>query len=171
MRVLVFGTFDGLHPGHRFFISQAEKRVVPTAKYERGELFVVVARDANVKRFKGKLPERPQAQRRREVERAFPEARVLIGEVDDYFLPVLTVKPDLILLGYDQKLPPGVEERDLREAGIDVERAKPFKPKKYKSSVLRKHPPSPLRGLRRTGPPSPLRGLRRTGKRQGEKRR
>ncbi|MFA6039639.1 MAG: adenylyltransferase/cytidyltransferase family protein [Candidatus Peribacteraceae bacterium] len=147
MRVLVFGTFDGLHPGHRYFLSQAVKRAVPTAKYGRGELFIVVARDGNVQRFKGRPAERSQAQRRREVEREFPQAHVLIGEVNDYFLPVLTVKPDLILLGYDQRLPPGVEERDLREAGIDVERAKPFKPRTYKSSLLRKVS-SPPRGGR-----------------------
>ncbi len=166
MRVLVFGTFDGLHPGHRFFIAQAlqralgssgrssqrasaiangeisgagdaVKRAVPEGRYERGELYVVVARDENVKRFKGRLPEHPADARRRAVQEMFPEAHVYVGEVDDYFLPVLTVKPDLLLLGYDQKLPPGVEIADFAEAGIEVERVKPYRPQMYKSSLLR----------------------------------
>ena len=43
MRVAVFGTFDLLHKGHRFVLDQAE---------ERGDLFVVIARDSTVKTIK-----------------------------------------------------------------------------------------------------------------------
>ncbi len=149
MRVLVFGTFDGLHPGHRSFLSQALRRALNHSPHRskassggsgsgRGELFIVVARDVNVKRSKGKLPVQKEAQRRRAVQAAFPDARVLLGELDDRFLPVVTLRPDLVLLGYDQQFPPGIEERDFAEAGIAIERLPPFKPEKYKSSLLRK---------------------------------
>ncbi|MHA1679090.1 MAG: adenylyltransferase/cytidyltransferase family protein, partial [Promethearchaeota archaeon] len=47
-KVLCFGTFDILHPGHVSFLKQARKY----GNY----LVVVVARDENVKKIKGKYP-------------------------------------------------------------------------------------------------------------------
>lgn len=129
MKILVFGTFDGLHPGHLFFLSQADKR---------GELAVIIARDVNVERIKGRRPEQSEARRRAAVQKAFSRARVLLGELDDFFLPVITFQPDLILLGYDQKLPPKIRLADFAEAGIAVERAEQYMPEKFKSSLLRK---------------------------------
>ncbi len=124
MRVLVFGTFDGLHPGHRFLFDEAKKR---------GELMVVVARDANVMRFKGKTAKFDEEQRRQAIAEAYPEATVVLGDPQDVLAPVRALKPDLILLGYDQRLPPGVTLDDLPAA---VERAESFEPHKYKSSIL-----------------------------------
>ena len=47
-RVMCCGTFDYLHPGHLSFIAQAAAL--------GDELYVVVARAANVQRIKGHLP-------------------------------------------------------------------------------------------------------------------
>ena len=53
--VLVFGTFDGLHDGHRFFLQEARKQ---------GEkLIASVARDEIVERFKKKRPRQTLAER------------------------------------------------------------------------------------------------------------
>lgn len=125
-RVLVFGTFDGLHPGHQFFLNEAAAR---------GELWVVVARDANVLRIKGRTSAQSETERQRLVEEAFPESRVVLGDPADFLIPVREIAPDLILLGYDQQLPPGVQPGDLP---CPVERIAPFNPEKYKSSLLRK---------------------------------
>jgi FAD synthetase len=125
MKVLVFGTFDRLHPGHVFLLTEAAKR---------GELHVVVARDANVLRMKGKFPEQGEVQRKHALEEAFPDAHVVLGDPEDFLRPVFLIQPDLILLGYDQKLPPGVRVKDLP---CPLERLPAFQPEKYKSSLRR----------------------------------
>ncbi|MFA7682316.1 MAG: adenylyltransferase/cytidyltransferase family protein [Candidatus Peribacteraceae bacterium] len=124
MRVLVFGTFDGLHPGHRFFLDRAQ---------ERGDLTIIVARDKNVKQIKGKLPHHTEDMRRKALQEAYPKAQVLLGDKEDYARPVHTVQPDIILLGYDQQLPPGIREDDLP---CVVERIPAYKPEQHKSSLL-----------------------------------
>lgn len=124
-KILIFGTFDRLHPGHRFLIAEALKR---------GELTVGVARDANVEKIKGRPPLQSEEERRRAIEEAFPGVTVMLGHPTDYLWLIRTVRPDLILLGYDQKLPPGLTEEAL---GVKIERAEAFEPEKYKSSLMR----------------------------------
>lgn len=122
MRVLLFGTFDRLHPGHRFLLAKAQKR---------GTLTVVVARDATVHRLKGKAPAQPEQERLEALRKAMPSARVILGDSQDYLRPVRTIAPDLILLGYDQMLPQGIRLEDLP---CPVERLPAFHPELYKSS-------------------------------------
>jgi len=123
MRVLAFGTFDGLHPGHRFYLDAALKR---------GELFIVVALDETVQRIKGRMPRFNQRERKAAVEQAYPSAHVLLGESENYLLPVRRIAPELIVLGYDQELPPGVKNADLL---CPTERLEAFEPHKHKSSL------------------------------------
>lgn len=126
MRVLTFGTFDDLHPGHHAYLNQAAKR---------GDLFVIVARDANVLRIKGRAPLHDEHERVAALKSAFPEATVLLGnDTGDFLDPVRGLKPDLIVLGYDQKLPPGMDESHLP---CPVERAEAFEPHIHKSSIRR----------------------------------
>ena len=126
MNILVFGTFDHLHPGYRYFLDQASLR---------GNLHVVIARDQNVQRIKGHMPEQSEEERRRVIQDLYPDAHVLLGNPEDFLEPVRSIQPDVILLGYDQKLPPGVLEEDLPCA---VERVASFEPEKYKSSLQRR---------------------------------
>ena len=123
-RVLIFGTFDGLHPGHRFVIERAR---------ERGSVSAVVARDANVGKIKGRIPRQTETQRAEAIRKAYSDVDVLLGDATDFLVPVRSVKPDLILLGYDQRLPPGVTDADFP---CPVERLPGFQPEKYKSSLL-----------------------------------
>gem|GEM_PF-2920555 len=51
-KVLTFGTFDHLHPGHESYLIQA--------KAYGDELITIVALDETVKRIKGKLPDHDQ---------------------------------------------------------------------------------------------------------------
>ncbi len=124
--VMVFGTFDRLHPGHLFVLKEAAKR---------GRVTVIVARAANVKRIKGKEPADSENERIAAIKKEFPDAVVQIGDPHDFLVPVRTVKPDLILLGYDQHLPPNVTEEDLKPAKI--ERLDPFEPERFKTSLMR----------------------------------
>lgn len=124
MKILVFGTFDNLHPGHLYFLNEADKR---------GELFVSVGLDDNVEVIKGKHPRQNQEERIKAIQSAFPSAIVGTGDADDYLKPIKDIQPDLILLGYDQKLPPGISESDIP---CPIERIEAFKPEEYKSSLM-----------------------------------
>ena len=55
--VLVFGTFDLLHAGHRFLLGEARRR--------GDRLVVSLARDEFVRTWKGKQPRHPEAERAR----------------------------------------------------------------------------------------------------------
>ncbi|MDD3896868.1 MAG: adenylyltransferase/cytidyltransferase family protein [Candidatus Peribacteraceae bacterium] len=124
VRVLAFGTFDRFHPGHDFFLRAAKAK---------GDVWVVVARDRTVERVKGKRPVQNEEERKQAVEHAFPDMHVLLGDSHDYLAPLRSVQPDLIVLGYDQTLPPGLTEADVPCA---MERLPAHEPTKYKSSLL-----------------------------------
>lgn len=128
MRIVTFGTFDHLHQGHLQYLRFAQSK---------GQLFVVVARDANVERIKGRRPDLPEQERLTALQQAFKDADVRLGDMHDYRQPINDIAPDLIVLGYDQQLPPNLKESDLP---CPIERAEPFEPETYKSSLMRKKP-------------------------------
>ena len=94
---------------------------------------VVVARDANVERIKGRAPRKTEDERRAAILEAYPTMDVRLGDPQDFLQPVRDVAPDTILLGYDQRLPPGVVTDDFP---CPVERLPAFEPEKWKSSKL-----------------------------------
>lgn len=126
VKVMVFGTFDLLHPGHEFVLREAGKR---------GSVTVVVARDANVERIKKKTPHHSEGERMEAIQVKFPSYTVRLGDPRDFMAPVRETKPDLILLGYDQRMPPNVTEETL---GCRVERLPSLEPHKYKTSLMKK---------------------------------
>ncbi|MCX5717459.1 MAG: FAD synthase [Nitrospirae bacterium] len=127
-RVVCAGTFDHFHPGHIDFLKQA--------KVLGDELVVIVARDENVKRIKGMMPEHNESQRRENVEKTGIPDRVILGYTDkDIFLILEELKPDIIALGYDQRV--SKESVIERLPHCKVIRLKPFHPEKYKSSYFR----------------------------------
>lgn len=130
---MVFGTFDGIHPGHEDFFRQAR------ALADDAHLIVSVARDAAAARAKGAPPRRHERMRLAAVA-AHPLAdKAVLGDEDGYIAHILEEKPDTIALGYDQH-GEYVDnlERDLAAAGLrtKVVRLKPFRPELYKSSKL-----------------------------------
>ncbi|HBG93018.1 MAG: hypothetical protein A3J81_07620 [Nitrospirae bacterium RIFOXYB2_FULL_43_5] len=127
-RVVCAGTFDHFHPGHIDFLKQA--------KVLGDELVVIVARDENVKRIKGIMPEHNEEQRRENVEKIGIPDSVILGYTDkDIFLILKELKPDIIALGYDQRV--SEESVVKRLPNCKVVRLKPFHPDKYKSSYFR----------------------------------
>lgn len=125
-KVFVFGTFDVFHLGHQFVLSQA---------CLRGTVFVTVAQDATVLKIKGSLPRHSLPVRMAAIQAAFPAVKVIAGSTHNYLESITSHQPDLILLGYDQNLPPGITAADLQ---VPVERLPAFMPETYKSSLFKK---------------------------------
>lgn len=126
-RVLCCGTFDYLHPGHLSFLRQAAQL--------GDELYVVIARDENVKRIKGKYPDHGEEERRSRVAALGIADEVRLGHLGADFLRVVAeIRPDIIALGYDQARPSGLEEA-FPECQIVV--LEPHQPERYKSSLYR----------------------------------
>jgi len=127
-RVLCCGTFDLLHPGHESYLAQAAGL--------GEELIVVVARDENVKRLKGRRPSQGENVRRAAVEKLEVVTEARLGNSGEHFLRVVDeIDPDVIALGYDQGAPAGLAEAFPRCQIVTME---PHCPEKYKSSYFRK---------------------------------
>jgi len=127
-RVMVFGTFDIFHPGHKNFLKQAKKY----GNY----LIAVIARDRTVKEVKGKLPKNPENVRLKNVVSSGLADKVILGNLSDKYAVIRKHKPGVIALGYDQfNYTDGLIKKFLN---IKVIRLKPFKPSIYKSSKIRR---------------------------------
>jgi len=122
------GTFDHLHPGHISFLNQA--------KALGSELIVIVARDKTVRRIKGITPDHDEQRRKHDVERAGIADRVVLGNEDEDIFSILHIlSPDIVALGYDQRI--SEEKITKRFPGCGVIRLEPFHPEKFKSSLYR----------------------------------
>lgn len=137
-RILVFGTFDILHPGHLDFLHRAK---------ELGDFLIVsLARDINVKKIKGQKPRHSEADRKRLVESLKIVNKAVFGSRNDYIKHIVSQKPDVIALGYDQRAFTQDLKFKLSKAGlkkVKIVRLKPYKSHLYKSSKYRPQPPSP----------------------------
>lgn len=93
-KVLVFGTFDGLHEGHLHFLSEANKL---------GELYVSVSSDESALQRKGKNPIRNVNERIEAIQRLDIAIDVSGGDKTlNNWTSIKVVKPDVIALGFDQ---------------------------------------------------------------------
>jgi len=129
---MVFGTFDNLHPGHLDYFRQARRF--------GEELIVVVARDKNVFKIKHHWPREKEAVRARKIKTALKasgwKGKAVLGSLADQWLVLKKYRPDVIALGYDQK----VNLKQLKSAiaefhfFCEVKRLRPFHAEKYKSS-------------------------------------
>lgn len=128
-KVMVFGTFAVLHPGHVYFFREAKKR----GDY----LIAVIARDATVKRIKGFLPKLDERARQEIVGAIKFVNEAVLGDKFDWYKVIVKYKPEIICLGYDQVAPKNFHE-ELRKRGVvaKIFRLKSYKPKKYKSSKI-----------------------------------
>lgn len=132
-RIVLFGSFDPLHEGHKDLFRQAK---------ELGDyLIVVVDRDSTIERLKKRAPHMPQQKRLAAVQADPSVDEALSGDEDPPSYNLLTTLDYSILaLGYDQT--PSNEEseallRRIGKQGVHVVRLAPFKPEQYKSTYLR----------------------------------
>lgn len=93
-KVLVFGTFDGLHEGHHFFLNEAKKL---------GDLYVSVSSDESALQRKGKNPmhnvkERVEAIKALGIAKDVSEGDKTLNN----WTAIKEVMPNIIALGFDQ---------------------------------------------------------------------
>ncbi len=128
-KVLAFGTFDHLHPGHSFFLAEAKKL--------GDHLTVVVGRDVTVSQVKHHLPKQSEVERLAAVAKDPAVDKARLGNTGEDKLKVIEEeKPDIIALGYDQKV--FVDLLLEKYSGkIQISWIEAFQPDIYKSSKLR----------------------------------
>ncbi len=129
-KVMTFGTFDIFHPGHASYLAQAKKL---------GEcLIVVVARDENVARYKKQDTRNKEKARLRVVTSSGLADSVVLGSLRNQYAVIEKFRPDVIALGYDQKVDMRELKSKLQEFSLETKivRLKAYKPEVYKSSKL-----------------------------------
>ncbi len=105
------GVFDILHPGHIFFLEEAKKL--------GDQLVVVVARDSTARRLKHQ-PIMNEEIRLKMVSSLKPVDMAVLGHENDMFKTVEELKPDIIVLGYDQVFDEKVILEECRRRGLNV---------------------------------------------------
>ena len=111
-RVLVGGVFDILHPGHIFLLKKAR---------EKGRLIVIVARDENVKKMKGRPPVIPEKQRLAMVKSIRYVDEAYLGEKEFSVKKIIEKhRPDIIVLGPDQENIASIVKEEADKYGIEV---------------------------------------------------
>lgn len=112
VRVMASGVFDILHTGHISYLEQA--------KAMGDELYVVVACDETVRKRKHE-PITPENMRVKIVSSLKPVDKAILGNSGGDIYSILeTVRPDIIVLGYDQTFDEKGLEADLRKKGFDI---------------------------------------------------
>ena len=145
-RVLVFGTFDGLHEGHRAFLRQARQMQIRADDAQMNaddsvRLIVVVARDEVVEKLKGRKSRKEQGLRIKELMETGLVDEIMEGDAEIGRWEVIgKIKPDIIALGYDQVALKEALEEYVRENGlrIEVRVMKAYKPEEFHSSIISK---------------------------------
>jgi len=92
--VLAGGVFDIIHPGHIHTLN--------AAKALGGVLVVAIATDKIAEKMKKRSPLHNQELRRELVSSLSMVDKAIVGHEDDIFQTVKEVKPNIIVLGYDQ---------------------------------------------------------------------
>lgn len=132
-RIMVFGTFDGLHKGHIDFFKQAKNLT------QNSFLIVSIARDKNVFKIKGEYPKLKEKVRMLLVNKTKLVDRVVLSGLKNHIPHIVRIRPDIIALGYDQKAYVKNLKKDLKNKGILVKiiRLKPYQEHIYKNHLLK----------------------------------
>jgi FAD synthetase len=125
-KVMGFGTFDGLHPGHLFFLEELKKH--------GNQSIVVIARDSNVQKIKGRAPLKNENERLTAIQDTEIVDHAELGNEQDFYKCIRDHQPDRIALGYDQKA--DVEKITGLFPELEIVRLGALKPEKYKSSLI-----------------------------------
>jgi FAD synthetase len=133
-RVVVFGDFDLLHPGHLHFLREARKH--------GDELFVIVTRSSVIKKLKGRPPMFGQEHRRDVVSALSLVDHAMLGDAKiGSFYTLANIAPDVVCIGHDQKeFGKAIKTyyAHTKQNGR-TRRLTPYNPKTYKSEHLKKY--------------------------------
>lgn len=129
-KVMVFGTFDGIHEGHRAFFRQA--------RAHGDHLVVAVAQDTIVEQLKHHAPRKNMEERIDALIAEDVADAVIPGDAElGEYGTVKRHRPGVIALGYDQ----AALKRDLEEHladfdwDIEIVVLAPHEPEKHHSSI------------------------------------
>lgn len=123
---MVFGVFDGLHAGHKYFLQEAGNLAE--------ELVVVLPPDEVSKRLKGYAPKNLYDMRMSALFSFNPAFRIVQGDTSPGGWEVIAKeKPDMVFLGYDQ----GTIANELERRGTPYIVLAAHKPEEYKSSLFK----------------------------------
>ena len=130
--VVLFGSFDGLHPGHEYLLREAGKC---------GEVTAILALDETIRQLKGHEPAQNYVLRRNKLLESGLVKNVIEsdGTLGSY-LSLKGLPVDIVAFGYDQN---ALRENFLawqKKTGYPAEVVvlPAFEPDIYKSSLLRK---------------------------------
>lgn len=132
-KVLVFGIFDGVHPGHENFLRQAKKY--------GDTLVVAIGRASASRKIKCKTPKHSLRERIRQVQSVPDVTRAIAGDIKQGgYKVILREKPDIICLGYDQSellknLQIWIKVKAL---GIKIKVMNPYKPETHHTEIIRR---------------------------------
>lgn len=115
-KIATFGVFDIIHIEHVIFLERCK------SLFDDSELTVVIARDSTVLRERERKPVIPEEDRRRIIESLKPVDKAILGnEGLDKLKIVEKIKPDIIVLGYDQDWNEDELKKELKKRGIDIQ--------------------------------------------------
>ncbi|MBD3311730.1 MAG: adenylyltransferase/cytidyltransferase family protein [Candidatus Magasanikbacteria bacterium] len=132
-KILLFGTFDVVHAGHIHMFKEAKEYA--------DRLIVAVARDVNVEKIKSVGALHDEKERVDFLKHIDLIDRAVLGYKNDPYKIISEVKPDIIGLGYDQKvfvdkLADAITEMNLK---IQIVRLQPYQKDRFKSSKIKKY--------------------------------
>lgn len=128
---VVFGVFDGLHKGHRYFLTEAIKRCE--------KLIVAVTAEEAVLQLKGHLPRYEQKERISAIRNFNPKLTVVQGDrVLGKWSVLKKYTPNIVFLGHDQQ---AIAE-ELTKLHTSFVFLGSHHPEKHKSSIIHKQSPT-----------------------------
>jgi cytidyltransferase-like protein len=130
--VMVTGTFDLLHKGHLHLFKEAQ--------IHGNRLIVVLARDFTILKEKGHNPLHDERKRLVQIQRLPFVDKAILGNKRDKLSILNTIKPDILALGYDQKIPLLELKAYIKSHHLPTKivRLHAYYPNIYKSSKLKK---------------------------------
>lgn len=115
-KIATFGVFDLIHTGHVKFLEKCKDLA------KNSKLTVVIARDSTVIKERGRKPVMSESQRKYIVQSLKSVDRAILGnEGSDKLKIVEKIKPDIIVLGYDQPWDEENLKKDLEKKGLKIQ--------------------------------------------------
>jgi FAD synthetase len=128
-KILVAGTFDIFHLGHLYFFKKAKKC---------GDKLIVIVGSDSITKKNGKKLIHNQNERAEIIKHLKIVDEVVLGKEKNVIENIKKIKPDVVCLGYDQKLPLEIETF-CKENKIKIKRIKKkYNEEKCKSSIIKK---------------------------------
>lgn len=134
-KVMVFGTFDIIHPGHIHMLKEAKS----LGDY----LIVVISRDQITAEIKGKKPLFNENDRLGAIQQLEIADKVRLGNLGpDKYQVIREEEPDIIALGYDQVAFVDKLKENINP-NTEIVRLSPYKTEIYKSSKIKEENKNP----------------------------